>query len=198
RTSVFRNQVIRPSDLEQERVALATAGADRREAETTAVAAQLVHHRAHDPRARGPDRMPKRDRAAVHVHALLVGAEQLRRVEHDRRERLVQLDALDVVDRLPRLPPASPPRLRGGPREIGEVVRDVALRDDRREHLEPAPLRELLTRDDGRARPVVHTRRVAGGRRALRVENRLERWELLQKVVPLSPPTPRNTPNTKQ
>ena len=44
--------------------------------------------------------MAERDGAAVHVHALLVGAEQLGRVRRDRRERLVDLDPRDVVDRL--------------------------------------------------------------------------------------------------
>src|SRR3954454_18071107 len=68
-----------------------------------AVSAQLVHHRADDAPAARADRMAERDGAAVHVHVLLVGAEQPRRVERDRRERLVDLDALHVVDRLPRL-----------------------------------------------------------------------------------------------
>ena len=47
--------------------------------------------------------MAERDRAAVDVDDLLVGAEQPRRVERHRRERLVDLDPLDVVDRLPGL-----------------------------------------------------------------------------------------------
>ena len=70
-----------PLDLEQERVALAAAGADRREAEAAAVAAQLVHHRPDDPAAGRADRMAERDRAAVHVHLRLVGAEHARRVQ---------------------------------------------------------------------------------------------------------------------
>src|SRR5918999_3913657 len=106
-------------NLEQEGVALAAAGADRGEPEAAAVPAQLVHHRPDDARARGPDRVPERDCAAVHVHALLVGAEHLRRVEHDRRERLVQLDALDVVDLLAGLLERERAGLGGGAGEAG-------------------------------------------------------------------------------
>ena len=40
------------------------------------LAAQLVHERREDPAARGADRVAERDRAAVDVDALLVGAEQ--------------------------------------------------------------------------------------------------------------------------
>src|SRR5436190_10605186 len=67
------NIVPKPSDVgrrsgfDQDGVALAAAGADRGEAETAAVAAQLVDHRAEDSPARGADRVPERDRAAVHV-----------------------------------------------------------------------------------------------------------------------------------
>src|SRR5262245_36748364 len=70
-------------DLEQKRVALTSAGADRGKAQTPAVSAQLVHHRPDDPRTRGADRMSERDGATVHVHGLLPSAEQPRRVEHD-------------------------------------------------------------------------------------------------------------------
>src|SRR5918994_2136645 len=86
--------------LDQQRVALAAAGADRREAEPAAVAPQLVHHRADDSAPGGADRMPERDRAAVHVYDLLVRTEQPGRIEGDRGEGLVDLDPLDVVDRL--------------------------------------------------------------------------------------------------
>ena len=65
-------------DLDQQRVALAAAGADRREAEAAAVAAQLVHHRPEDPaaatrrsggrarpRRRSRSRSPRRRRACA-------------------------------------------------------------------------------------------------------------------------------------
>src|SRR5690349_8321420 len=55
------------SDFDQQRVALAAAGADRSEAEPAAVAPQLVDHRPEDAAAACADRMAERDRAAVHV-----------------------------------------------------------------------------------------------------------------------------------
>ena len=125
-------------DLDQQRVALAAAGADRREAEPAALAAELVDHRREDPRARGADRVAERDRAAVHVHGLRVGVEQLHRVQRDRAERLVHLDALDVADRLAGLPERHVARPGRRARQVGELVGDVALRDDRRQHLEAA------------------------------------------------------------
>ena len=64
-------------DLDQERVALAAAGADRRQPEPAATAAQLVHERREDARAGGADRVAERDRSAVDVHRLRIGAEHL-------------------------------------------------------------------------------------------------------------------------
>src|SRR5689334_23042352 len=124
--------------LKEERVALAAAGADRGEAEAAAVAAQLVHHRADDPAAARADRVAERDRAAVHVHLLLVRAEELRRVGGDRGKRLVDLDALDVVNRLAGTLERDLACLRRRSGEVGEVVGHVALGEDRRERLEPA------------------------------------------------------------
>src|SRR5829696_2047320 len=170
-------------DLDQERVALAAAGADRGEAEAAAVAAQVVHHRPDDPAAGGADRMAERDRAAVHVHLLLVRAQKPRRVPRDRRERLVDLDALDVVDRLPAPLERDRARLRRRPREEGEVVGDVPLREHGRERLDSAPPRPLLARHDHAGGAVVHTRRVAGGRRALGVEYGLQGCELFERGV---------------
>ena len=109
--------------------------------------------------------MPERDGAAVHIHLLLVGAEQLRRVARDRREGLVDLDALDVVDRLARLPERDRRRAGGRARQVGELVGDVALRDDRRERLDPAPPHPRLARDDDARGAVVDAGRVAGRRR---------------------------------
>jgi hypothetical protein len=76
--------------------------------------------------------MAERHGAAVHVHAVGVGAEQFRGVDDDGRERLVQLDALDVVDRLARLLERLRPCLRRRAGEVRELVGDVRLRDDRR------------------------------------------------------------------
>ena len=72
-------------DLDQQRVALAAAGADRGEPEPAAV--RGAARAPSSPRIRPPrgaDRMAERDGAAVDVHGLLVGAEHRRRVERDR------------------------------------------------------------------------------------------------------------------
>ena len=105
------------------------------------------------------------------------------RVERDRRERLVHLDALDVADRLARLRERLRAGVRGRAREPRELVGDVALRDDRRERLEPPALRELLRAHDDARRAVVHARRVAGGDRPFGIHDRLERGELLERRV---------------
>src|SRR5690349_16932628 len=50
-------------DLDDHRIALAPTGADRRDAEAAAAAAQLVHEAAEDAGAGGADRVAERDRA---------------------------------------------------------------------------------------------------------------------------------------
>src|SRR5262249_5678510 len=152
---------------------LAAAGADRSEAEATAVAAQLVDHRRDDAAAGGADRMAERDRAAGHVRLVGVGAEHLYPVEPDRRERLADLDPLYVVDRLAGPRERLLAGLRGRTSKVGEVVGHVALREDRRERLQASALGELLRADDDAAGPVVDARRVAGGCRSLGIEDRL-------------------------
>ena len=69
---------------------------------------------------------------------------------------------------LPARASATAAAFAGRAREVGDLVGDVALREDRRERLDPAAARPLLARDDDARGAVVHTRRVAGGRRALR------------------------------
>src|SRR5919109_2318288 len=182
--SPFRVTELKPVlDLDQKRVALSAARADRSEAETTAVSAELVDHRPEDSRTRRADRMTESDGAAVHVHLLRIGAKHLRRVEDDRRKRLVQLHPLDVVNRLPDLLERLVASLGRRPRQVGEVVGDVRLGDDRRERLKAALLRELLARDDERAGTVVHARRIPRGRRPFGVEHGLERRQLLDRRV---------------
>ena len=78
----------------------------------------------------------------------------LRRVEHDRRERLVQLDALDVVDRLARPSRArsrrpSPACARGRRTRRRRSPATTIVASTSR----PRSLRELLARDDERAAP---------------------------------------------
>src|SRR5207248_11077724 len=111
-------------DVDQNSVSLAAARADCGETEPAAVAAQLVDHRPEYARARRADRMTERNRPAVDVHALGIRVEHLRAVQHDGRERLVQLDAFDVADLLPRLRQRRLPGLRRRACETREVVRD--------------------------------------------------------------------------
>ena len=92
--------------------------------------------------------MTERDGSAVHVHLVGIDAEHRRRVEGDRRERLVELDPLDVVDPLAGFLQRDLSRLGRRACEVREVVGDVRLGDDRRERLEAALLRELLAGDD--------------------------------------------------
>ena len=103
---------------------------------------------------------------------------------------------LHVADRLAGLLQRLRAGVRRRAREPRELVRDVALRDDRRERLEAAPLRELLGADDHARRAVVHARRVARRDRALRIHHRLQRREPLERRVAAdrsrrpSPPRP--------
>src|SRR3954468_18906731 len=87
---------LRTVDAEDHRVALPAARADRRAAQPAAAAAQLVHERAEDARARRADGMAERDGATVDVDAVLVDPEQADRVQRDRGERLVDLPHVDV------------------------------------------------------------------------------------------------------
>ena len=127
--------------------------------------------------------MPERDRAAVDVGGLRVGAEHRERVERDRAERLVHLDALHVADRLARLLERLRARVRRRAREPRELVRDVALRDDRGQRLEPAPLRELLRAHDDAGGAVVDAGRVAGRDRPFGIHRGLQGGELLERRV---------------
>src|SRR3954469_10650868 len=79
------------SNVHDDGVALAAAGADRDAAVAAAAPAQLEHERAEDAGAGRADRVPERHRAAVDVHARLVDAEHPRGVQRDRGERLVDL-----------------------------------------------------------------------------------------------------------
>src|SRR4051812_27709459 len=74
-------------DFDDDRVALATAGANRRHAEASAATPQLVHQGAEDACARCTDRVTQRNRSAVHVHLRVIDAEHPYRVERNRGER---------------------------------------------------------------------------------------------------------------
>src|SRR4051794_30569814 len=75
---------LRARDLDDDRVTLAAAAADRRDAESSAAASKLVNQRADDPRPGGPDRVTKGDRAAVDVDVVLADAQHPDRVEGNR------------------------------------------------------------------------------------------------------------------
>ena len=97
-----------------------------------AAAAQLVHERPEQARARRADRVPERDRAAVHVDALRVDPEQLDRVQRDRAEGLVHLEQVDVGDGQARLLERHPRRRRRRPHQVGVVVGHVPVADGSR------------------------------------------------------------------
>src|SRR5438034_6729921 len=73
------------------------AAAHRLQAVAPVAALQLVQQARHQDRPRGAQRMPHRDRAAVDVGLLQVGARLLLPGEHHRRERLVDLEQVDAV-----------------------------------------------------------------------------------------------------
>src|SRR5207302_7172140 len=64
-----------PVDLDDHRVALPAAGADRGNAKPAAAAAELVDKRRQDTGATCADRVTEGDRAAVDVHLALVDAQ---------------------------------------------------------------------------------------------------------------------------
>src|SRR5439155_18842969 len=78
--------------LDDRRDTLAAADAERGEAVFAAALAQLVREREQKARPRRAERVPERDRPAVHVGPVPVEAEILLHREVLRRERLVDLD----------------------------------------------------------------------------------------------------------
>src|SRR5581483_9181965 len=85
--------------LEERRLTLADADAERRDAVPAAAPAQLVQQGDDETRPAHAERVPDRDRAAVDVHLRLVEAELANDGERLRRERLVELDEVDLVER---------------------------------------------------------------------------------------------------
>src|ERR1700729_3320686 len=73
-----KNAAVEPSaaiDLDDHRVALAAARADRGTADPAAAATELEHERAEDARAGGTDRMTEGHRATVDVDLVLIDSE---------------------------------------------------------------------------------------------------------------------------
>src|SRR2546426_10706053 len=77
---------------------LTAADAEGRQAVTLLALAELVREREREPRARRTERMPERDRAAVHIRLLPIEAEVLLDREVLRRESLVDLGQVHVLD----------------------------------------------------------------------------------------------------
>ena len=63
---------------------------------------ELVDELRRQLRAGRAERMPERDRAAVHIHLLLIEPEVAHHGHDLRRERLVEFDQLDVLQRRAR------------------------------------------------------------------------------------------------
>src|SRR5216117_1985714 len=76
---------------------LAEANAHGLEPIARAAPLELVEQRRHELRARAAERVAERDRAAVDVHTAHVRVKLSLPREHDRSERLVDLDEVDVV-----------------------------------------------------------------------------------------------------
>src|SRR3954471_22190441 len=84
--------------LDDRGVGHAAALAHRLETPAAAGALELVEQGGHQPATRAAERVPERDRAAIHVHLLHVRAVLLLPGQDDGRERLVDLDQVHLVD----------------------------------------------------------------------------------------------------
>ena len=131
-----------------------------------------------------PSGMAERDGAAVRVDLRHVGTGGALPAEHDRRERLVDLDQVDVVDR----EPVAFEQVLGGGDRAGEHEHRVAAHearvDDAGPRLQPERVGLLRGHEQQRAGAVADLRRGAGGvERGIAVEHRLEVGERLERGV---------------
>src|SRR6202171_6627348 len=85
--------------LEERSQALPDADAHRRDGVVTAAALELAQDRAGEPRARHPDGVADRDRAAVRVGALIRQPQRSDARDHLRGEGFVELDRVALVGR---------------------------------------------------------------------------------------------------
>src|SRR5690348_2159338 len=83
--------------FENRRYALADADAHRREAIAPLAAAQFVQQRGGDARAAGAERMPERNRSAVHVRLGRVDIQVPQTRDRLRGERFVNLHQIHVA-----------------------------------------------------------------------------------------------------
>src|SRR5882757_4423979 len=87
----------RLNSSDDQSVALAAAAAQRRGADPKAASLELVRDSQHKPCAACSNRVPKRDRAAVDIHALIVKLEHAARVERHRSECFIDLHKVEVA-----------------------------------------------------------------------------------------------------
>src|SRR3954452_17069574 len=140
--------------LERHRARPAATEAQRRHPVPPVAPAQLVQQRRDDPGARRPDRMPKRDRAAVDIHLRPVEAELTAVGARLRRERLVDLDKVVRLDGDLGLRDELLHAL--DRREKEPLQRDLGLRvaDDPRQGMQTVKLDCALAGDDRRRRAI--------------------------------------------
>src|SRR5271165_7447675 len=93
----FSSLVI-PQVLDDHRNALPAADARGRDSIFCFAAAQLVHQRNDQPRSRCAQRMPERNRTAIHIDLVAIQTQLLLNREILRGEGLVHLDEIDVVE----------------------------------------------------------------------------------------------------
>src|SRR5271166_2897988 len=93
----FSSLVI-PQVLDDHRDALPAADARGRDSILRFTAAQLVHQRDDQPRSGRAQRMPERNRAAVHVDLVAIEPQLLLNRKILRGEGLVHLDEINVVE----------------------------------------------------------------------------------------------------
>ena len=82
--------------IEQCGLALSDPDAERRQAVAAPAPAELVQERDDESRTAHPERVPDRDRTAVHVDLLLVEAEVAAHRQALRGKRLVELDEVEI------------------------------------------------------------------------------------------------------
>src|SRR5262245_46913563 len=156
------------------------AAAHRDESERAVDALELVQRRGDEARAGGTDRVAECDGRPVGVHVAEVWVHVAFPREHDRGERLVDLDCVEVFDREP-----GPTKqvLRGVDR-AGEHEHRIDAHEALVDDASARPQAELLhpsrAREQHRGRAVGDLRRGTGGVHAVLARDGLERRELLE------------------
>src|SRR3984885_15349736 len=149
--------------LDDRDVGLTAALAHRQQAAPLAGALERVQQRGEQPRAGRSQGVAEGDRAAAGVDAGEIRAGLALPGEHDRRERLVDLDQVDLVEREPG--PAQ--RVRGRGDRRGEhqhrVVAPGGQVGDPGARLQPARQDRALRGDQQRGRAVGELARQRGG-----------------------------------